>query len=96
MIRYLFIWCVNSINLHNCIQPPFYNCKSNWATHAKSPTKPDIRTMLHEINYALPDANLGKIVRKNLRKEWIYFFESFIKVFSGKISNFDAITYVIQ
>ena len=44
-----------------------------------------------EINYAIPDANLGKIFRKNLRKEWSYFFDSAIKVFSGKISNFDAI-----
>ena len=44
----------------------------------------------------LSDANLGKIVRKNLWKEWSYFFDSLIKVFSGKISNFDAITSVIQ
>ena len=52
--------------------------------------------MLNEINYAVPDANLGKMVRKNLRKEWSYFFDSLIKVFSEKISNFDAVTYVIQ
>ena len=49
-----------------------------------------------EINYAIPDGNLGKIFRKNLRKEWSYLFDSAIKVFSGKISNFDAITFVIQ
>ena len=65
-------------------------------THAISPTEIDIRRMLNEINYDVPDANLGKIVRKNLRKEWSYFFDSLIKVFSGKISNFDAITSVIQ
>ena len=52
--------------------------------------------MLIEINYVVPDANLGKIVRKNLRKEWGYFFDSLIKVFSGKIRNFNAITSVIQ
>ena len=52
--------------------------------------------MLNEINYVAPDVNLGKIVRKNLGKEWSYFFDSLIKVFSGKISNFDAITSVIQ
>ena len=52
--------------------------------------------MLNKINYDVPDANLGKIVRKNLRKEWSYLFDSLIKVFSGKISNFDDITSVIQ
>ena len=52
--------------------------------------------MLNKINYVTPDVNLGKIVRKNLRKEWSYFFDSLIKVFSGKISNFDSIIYVIQ
>ena len=52
--------------------------------------------MLNEINYVVPDANLGKIVRKNLRKEWSYFFDSLIKVFSSKINYFDAITSVIQ
>ena len=31
---FVLLGCVNSINLHNCIQPPFYNCKSNWATCA--------------------------------------------------------------
>ena len=45
---------------------------------------------------AVPNASLGKIVRKNLRKEWSYFFDSLIKVFSGKIRNFDAMTSVIQ
>ena len=52
--------------------------------------------MLNEINYVVPEANLGKIVRKNLRKEWSYFFDRLVKFFSEKISNFDAITSVIQ
>ena len=65
-------------------------------THAKSPTETEIRVMLNVINYVAPDANLGKIVRKNLRKEFSYFFDSLIMIFSGKISNFDAITSVIQ
>ena len=52
--------------------------------------------MLNEINYVAPDANLGKIIRKNLRKEWCYIFDSIIKVFSGKIRIFDTITSVIQ
>ena len=65
-------------------------------THAKPPSETDISKMLTEINYVAPHANLGKIVRKTLRKEWSYFFDSLIKVFSGKISNFDAITSMIQ
>ena len=52
--------------------------------------------MLREINYVEPKANLGKIVRKNLTKEWSYFFDCLIKVFTEKISNFDAITQVVQ
>ena len=59
-------------------------------------TKQQIRTMLREINYAQPDANLGKIVREGCRKEWIYFYDSIIKVFYGKISNFDVVTTVMQ
>ena len=81
-----------SINGH--VLNSFLNLPNN--THAKSPTEPEIRRMLHKINYAVPDANLGKIVRKNLMKEWSYFFDSIIKDFSGKISNFDAITSMIQ
>ena len=38
-------------------------------THIVSPTENEIRTMLGEINYVELEANLGKIVRKNLRKE---------------------------
>ena len=36
-------------------------------THIAFPTENEISTMLGEINYAEPEANLGKIVRKNLR-----------------------------
>ena len=63
---------------------------------ANTHTKVDSRKMFTEINYSFPNAILGKIVRKNLRKEWSYFFDSLIKVFFGKISNFDDITSVIQ
>ena len=62
----------------------------------KSLTEPEIRIMLNEINYVSPDVNLGKIIRKNLRKEWRYFFDGLIKVFSGKLSIFYASTSVIQ
>ena len=64
--------------------------------HNASPIENEIRTMLGEINYGKPKANLGKIVRKNLRKEWRYFFDCLIKVFTGKISNIDVITQVVQ
>ena len=39
-----------------------------------------------------PTDALGKIVRKGPRREWSYLYDAFIKTFSGKISNFDAIT----
>ena len=83
------LYSINGDVLNSCLNLP-----NN--THAKSLTETEIRTMLNEINYVVLDANLGKIVRKNLRKECSYFFDSLIKVFSGKISNFDAITSVIQ
>ena len=84
----------NSYSINGDVLNTSLNLPAN--THAKSPSEVDIRKMLNEINYSTPNANLGKIVRKNLRKEWSYFFDSLIKVFSGKISNFDAITSVIQ
>ena len=82
-------YSINSDILSTCIHLP-------QNTHAKPPTDNEIRQMLNEINYAAPDVNLRKIVRKNLRKEWSYFIDSLIKVFSGKIRNFDAITFLVQ
>ena len=83
------LYSINEDVLNACLNLP-----AN--THAKSPSESEIRKMLTEINYVIPDANLGKIVRKNLRKEWRYFFDSLIKGFFGKISNFNVITSVIQ
>ena len=40
--------------------------------------------------------NLGDVVRIHYRKEWSYLFDSIIKVFSGKVSNVDAITTPMQ
>ena len=57
------LYSINGDVLNSCLNFP-----TN--THDISPTEIDIRTMLNEINYDVPDANLGKIVRKNLRKEW--------------------------
>ena len=48
--------------------------------------------MLDSIGYSFDSASLGSIRRKGLRKEWSFLGDAFIKVFSGKISNFDAIT----
>ncbi|KAK1369385.1 hypothetical protein POM88_035477 [Heracleum sosnowskyi] len=51
----------------------------------------DIVNMLNLINYALPTENLSKIQRKGMVKEWSFFFDSILKLFSGKISNYDAV-----
>ena len=72
----------NSYSINGDVLNASLNLPTN--THAISPSEVDIRKMLNKINYAAPDANLGKIVRKNLRKEWSYFFDSLIKVFSKK------------
>ena len=61
-------YSVNADILSTCLNLPA-------DTHTTSPTENEIRTMLREINYDEPEANLGKIVRKNLRKEWSYFFD---------------------
>ena len=56
------IYSINGDVLNSCLNLP-----TN--THVKSPTESEIRTMLDEINYDVPHANLCKIVWKNLRKE---------------------------
>ncbi|KAK1389762.1 hypothetical protein POM88_017940 [Heracleum sosnowskyi] len=53
----------------------------------------DIVDMLNSINYALPTGNLSKIQRRGMVKEWSFFFDVILKVFSCKISNYDAITF---
>ena len=83
------LYSINGDVLNSCLNLP-----AN--THVKSPTEPKIRIMLNKINYVVLDANLGKIVMKNLGKKWSFFFDSLIKVFSGEITNFDYITSVIQ
>ena len=56
------------------------------------PSDNQLVNMLNAMNYALPTSALGKIVRKGLRREWSFLCDAFVKAFSGKISNFDAIT----
>ena len=58
----------------------------------------EVRQMLNDINYVVTrsSVNSGEVARRHLRREWSYFFDSIIKVFSGKVSNFDAITTSMQ
>ena len=58
----------------------------------------EVRHMLNDINYAMTPSsvNLGEVARRHLRREWSYFFDSIIKVFSGKVRNFDAVTTSMQ
>ena len=65
-------------------------------THDKEPYNVEILDMLDSINYLGDTSNLGKIYRKCMRKEWSFFCDAIIKVFSGKISNFDAFTTSMQ
>ena len=53
----------NSYSIDGDVLNASLNLPAN--THAISPSEVDIRKMLNKINYAAPDANLGKIVRKN-------------------------------
>lgn len=41
-------------------------------------------------------SNLGKIIRRHMRKERSFLCDSIIKVFSGKVSNYDDFTMSIQ
>ena len=54
--------------------------------------------MLSDLNYAVTPSSvyLGEVARRYLRREWSYFFDSIIKVFSQKVSNFDSITTSMQ
>ena len=51
--------------------------------------------MFNSLGYSLNSSSLGSVRRKGLRKEWSFLTDAFIKVFSGKISNFDDITYAL-
>ena len=54
----------------------------------------EVRQMLNDINYAITPSsvNLGEVARRHLRREWSYFIDSIINVFSRKVSNFDDVT----
>ncbi|KAL1811248.1 hypothetical protein ACET3Z_021313 [Daucus carota] len=56
------------------------------------PSDNQLVNLLYAMNYVLPTDALGKIERRGLRREWSYLCDAFIKAFSGKISNFNALT----
>ncbi|KAK1383708.1 hypothetical protein POM88_021443 [Heracleum sosnowskyi] len=78
-------YIVNSDVLQACLHIPENNCDA-------LPTITEMVNLLNSINYSLPTDNLGRIIRRGLVREYSYLADAFIKVFSGKISNFDALT----
>ena len=60
------------------------------------PTDDEIVRMLRDMHYNGDLSNLGQILRRHIRKEWSFLCNSFIKVFSGKVSNYDAFTMSMQ
>ena len=71
MFRTLKLYELNKFDytVQFVFNPPSTNNTDLTNNHAKYPTKNEIRTMLEEINYVVPNANLGNIVRKNIRNE---------------------------
>ncbi|KAK1360430.1 hypothetical protein POM88_044904 [Heracleum sosnowskyi] len=78
-------YIVNSDVLQACLHIPENNCNA-------LPTNTEMVNLLNSINYSLPTDNLGRIIRRGLVREYSYLADAFMKVFSGKISNFDALT----
>ncbi|KAL8156757.1 hypothetical protein AgCh_001747 [Apium graveolens] len=78
------------------LEAPTIYCESCFKlpeNNAMTPhTDNDVSAMLDFIGYSFDSTSLGSIRRKGLRKEWSFLGDAFIKVFYGKISNFDAIT----
>ena len=60
------------------------------------PNDSEIVSMLRNMHYNGDLSNLGQILRRHMRKEWSFLCDSFIKVFSGKVSNYDAFTMSMQ
>ena len=55
------------------------------------PTDNEIFGMLRDMHYNGDMSNLGQIFRCHMRKEWSFLCDSIIKVFSGKVSNYDHV-----
>ena len=60
------------------------------------PNDNEILRMLRDMHYNGDMSNLGQILRRHMRKEWSFLCDSIIKVFSGKVSNYDAFTMSMQ
>ena len=60
------------------------------------PSDSEIVSMLRDMHYNGDLSCLGQILRRYMRKEWSFLCDSFIKVFSGKVSNYDAFTMSMQ
>ena len=60
------------------------------------PNDNEILQMLRDMHYNGDMSNLGQILRRHMRKKWSFLCDSIIKVFSGKVSNYDAFTMSIQ
>ncbi|KAL8157051.1 hypothetical protein AgCh_001954 [Apium graveolens] len=79
-------YCINSDIIRACFQLPENN---TLVPH----TDTDVSSMIISMGYSFDPSRLGEVRRKGLRKEWSFLCDSFIKVFPGKISNFDDVTY---
>ena len=82
---------ISSSSMREALRLSENNCSANASDE-------EVRQMLRDLNYVVTPSSvlLGEVARRYLRREWSYFFDSIIKVFSGKVSNFDAITTSMQ
>ena len=81
----------NTVHIINCdVMNACFKIPENTVTTL--PSDIQLVNMLYAMNYVLPTDDLGKIERRGLRREWSYLCDAFVKSFSGKISNFNAIT----
>ena len=80
--------CINCDTLQACFKLPKNN---TLIPH----TDTEVSNMLTSMGYSLNPAKLGEVRRMGIRKEWSFLCDSFVKVFYGKISNFDVVSYYI-
>lgn len=75
-----YSYACDTAMLANCLHLPTNNCE-------KCHEPKDIFETLNMIDYNGDMSNLSKIVRKCLRREWSYFYDIVIKIFSGKLAT---------
>lgn len=56
----------------------------------------DMKQFLTLIDFKGSLAKLGPLKRLSLRKEWNFYFDSIIRAFSNKCTNFDALSIMSQ